>query len=130
MQKLCWGNLAMRTIEDSSEPHLQNRLGKLIPPSRGKSPFSLDDYLSWMSCFHPKDHTALWKVRQKILSLLVRMKVLQSPLSWLYKILANGCLFELDRRDPFFHSNSCKIDFSVSSRLMFSLYSFSVSLSP
>jgi hypothetical protein len=41
--------LAMRTIEDSSEPHLQNRLGKLIPPSRGKSPFSLDCYLSWMS---------------------------------------------------------------------------------
>jgi hypothetical protein len=41
--------LAMRTIEDSSEPHLKNRLGKLIPPSQGKSPFSLDGYLSWMS---------------------------------------------------------------------------------
>jgi hypothetical protein len=41
--------LAIRTIEDSSEPHLQNRLGKLIPPGQGKSPFSLDFYLSWMS---------------------------------------------------------------------------------
>jgi hypothetical protein len=41
--------LAMRTIEDSSEPHPANRLGKAIPPSQWKSPFSLDGYLSWMS---------------------------------------------------------------------------------
>jgi hypothetical protein len=40
---------AIRTIEDSSEPHIQNCLGKLTPPGRGKSPFSLDCYLSWMS---------------------------------------------------------------------------------
>jgi hypothetical protein len=44
--------LAMRTIEDSSEPKLVNRLGKSIPPSQGKSPFPLDGYLSWMSPFH------------------------------------------------------------------------------
>jgi hypothetical protein len=41
--------LAIRTIEDSSELHPANRLGKAIPPSQGKSPFSLDGYLSWMS---------------------------------------------------------------------------------
>ena len=41
--------LAMRTIEDSSEPHPANRLGKAIPPNQRKSPFSLDGYLSWMS---------------------------------------------------------------------------------
>ena len=37
--------LAMRTIEDSSEPNPVNRSGKAIPPSQGKSPFSLDCYL-------------------------------------------------------------------------------------
>jgi hypothetical protein len=41
--------LAIRTIEDSSELHPANRLGKAIPPSQGKPPFSLDGYLSWMS---------------------------------------------------------------------------------
>jgi hypothetical protein len=41
--------LATRTIEDSSEPDPQNRLGMTIPPGQGKSPFSLDGYLSWMS---------------------------------------------------------------------------------
>ena len=41
--------LAMLTIRDSSEHHLSNRLGKLIPPGRWKSPLSLDCYLSWMS---------------------------------------------------------------------------------
>ena len=41
--------LAMRSIDDSSEPKPVNRRGYLIPPSLGKSPFSLDSYLSWMS---------------------------------------------------------------------------------
>ena len=41
--------LATRTIEDSSEPDKQNRLGMTLPPGQGKSPFSLDGYLSWMS---------------------------------------------------------------------------------
>ena len=41
--------LAMRTIEDSSEPNPINRSGNTFPPSHGKSPFSLDGYLSWMS---------------------------------------------------------------------------------
>jgi hypothetical protein len=41
--------LATRSIEDSSEPDPQNRLGMTIPPGQGKSPFSLDGYLSWMS---------------------------------------------------------------------------------
>ena len=56
--------LAMRTIEDSSEPHLQNRLGKLIPPSQGKSPFSLDRYLSWMSRKCPVLHAMLASMRE------------------------------------------------------------------
>ena len=41
--------LVAQRIEDSSEPYPANRLGKAIPPSQGKSPFSLDGYLSWMS---------------------------------------------------------------------------------
>ena len=41
--------LVARRIEDSSEPYSANRLGKAIPPGQGKSPFSLDGYLSWMS---------------------------------------------------------------------------------
>ena len=41
--------LVARRIENSSEPYPANRLGKAIPPSQGKSPFSLDGYLSWMS---------------------------------------------------------------------------------
>jgi hypothetical protein len=41
--------LAMRSIDDSSEPKPVSRRGYLIPPSLGKSPFSLDCYLSWMS---------------------------------------------------------------------------------
>ena len=44
--------LAMRSIDDSSEPKPVNRRGYLIPPSLGKSPFSLDCYLSWMSRIH------------------------------------------------------------------------------
>ncbi len=52
--------LAMRTIEDSSEPHPANRLGKAIPPSQRKSPFSLDGYLSWMSRIVPSPgHTVI-----------------------------------------------------------------------
>ena len=36
--------LVAQRIEDSSEPYPANRLGKAIPPSQGKSPFSLDSY--------------------------------------------------------------------------------------
>jgi hypothetical protein len=41
--------LVTRRIEDSFKPYPALRLGKAIPPSQGKSPFSLDGYLSWMS---------------------------------------------------------------------------------
>jgi hypothetical protein len=43
---LRWRCLRSGTVQ---KHHLSNRLGKLIPPGRWKSPLSLDCYLSWMS---------------------------------------------------------------------------------
>src|ERR1700755_2600335 len=42
----------------SPEPNPARRLGKAIPPSQGKSPFSLDSYLSWMSTKLPVHETS------------------------------------------------------------------------
>jgi hypothetical protein len=65
--------------------HLFYSRGYLIPPSLGKSPFSLDCYLSWMSRISPV-YASLWLLKETqarlgagMKSLLLFRRALSSP---------------------------------------------------